>query len=116
MFPETSLTLIPLVSIFHELTNDDSDVRCSQSPTTTIMTAADERQPLLPPAALASDEEVQRPSEEENLEQTAEVEPVKTERTWWTIIWYAVLTALGVFFLVLFVKGFIDADDVEVCL
>ncbi len=78
------------------------------------MTVADERQPLLPPTALVSNAELQPHDEETPVQATGEVEVVKTERTWWTIAWYTAMTALGVFFTVLFVKGFIDADDVEV--
>ena len=38
----------------------------------------------------------------------------KKERTWWTIGWSIVWTVLGVFVLAVFIKGFIDADDVDV--
>lgn len=78
------------------------------------MTVADERQPLLPPTALVADAELPQHDEEAPAQVIEEAEVVKTERTWWTIAWYSILTALGVFFTVLFVKGFIDADDVEV--
>ncbi|KAI0710858.1 mitochondrial carrier [Earliella scabrosa] len=37
----------------------------------------------------------------------------KKERTWWTIGWNIVWTVLGVFVLAVFIKGFIDADDVD---
>ena len=40
--------------------------------------------------------------------------PPEKKRTWWTIGWYAVWTVLGVFVAAIFVKGFIDADDIEV--
>ena len=40
--------------------------------------------------------------------------PPEKKRTWWTIGWYAVWTVLGVFVAAVFVKGFIDADDIEV--
>ena len=40
----------------------------------------------------------------------------KKERTWWTIGWNIVWTVLGVFVLAVFIKGFIDADDVDVSL
>ncbi|KAI0699020.1 hypothetical protein BC835DRAFT_1332930 [Cytidiella melzeri] len=86
------------------------------------MSNVDERQPLLPPAALASsplptdlppsyahDEEnqVTEPGGE------AEVVKVKEERSWWSIVWRAILTGVVILFLVLLIKGFIEADDVE---
>jgi hypothetical protein len=88
------------------------------------MTSVDERQPLLPPAALVSppvqsspppytaigDEENQADTED-TAEQTVEA---KQKRSWWSIGWYTLLIGLLIFFAVLFIKGFIDADDVEV--
>lgn len=60
----------------------------------------DERTPLL-------DREVQA--------EAGEVPPPPNEKpTWWTIGWYTVFTIFGVFVAVVFVKGFMDADDVEV--
>ncbi|GJE99970.1 hypothetical protein PsYK624_162470 [Phanerochaete sordida] len=77
--------------------------------------SADERQPLLPPAALVSDQELHDEENPANLarEPAEDVEETKTKRSWWTILWYTVLGALGIFFAVLFIKGFIDADDVN---
>lgn len=69
---------------------------------------ATERQPLLPPTALVSDQEIQ---DGENLVKD-DVPPKK--KSWWTIAWYIVLAAAGIFFAALFIKGFIDADDVNV--
>ncbi|KAI0739346.1 hypothetical protein C8Q80DRAFT_177200 [Daedaleopsis nitida] len=40
--------------------------------------------------------------------------PPKEERTWTNIAWKVVLTVLGVFVLAVFIKGFIDAGDVDV--
>lgn len=90
------------------------------------MSNIDERQPLLPPAALEStpalndrspsynrDEENQ--NEERQPAEESAAEEVKQKRSWWSIAWYTLLTGLGIFFAVLFIKGFIDADDVEVC-
>ena len=85
----------------------------------------DERQPLLPPAALASDSELHaRPhaQDEESpiaadaagSSDSSDVVEIKTERTWWDVAWRVALTGLAVFFTVLFVKGFIDAKDVNV--
>ncbi|KAI0700848.1 mitochondrial carrier [Cerioporus squamosus] len=39
--------------------------------------------------------------------------PPEKQRTWWTIGWYAVFTVLGVLATAVFIKGFIDADDIE---
>lgn len=39
---------------------------------------------------------------------------VQKKASWWTTAWYTVLGVLGVLFAVIFIKGFIDADDVEV--
>lgn len=89
------------------------------------MSNVDERQPLLPPAALAStpllkptDAPPSYTNDEENqvteAEAEAEVVEVKQKRSWWSIAWYTLLTGLGIFFAVLFIKGFIEADDVEV--
>lgn len=90
--------------------------------------ATDEQQPLLPPAALVSDAEIRdrehsrghEPTDEENgLPADSETDVVvetKKERSWWTITWYTTLIVLGVFLVAMFIKGFIDADDVEVCI
>ncbi|TFK94462.1 hypothetical protein K466DRAFT_324632 [Polyporus arcularius HHB13444] len=40
--------------------------------------------------------------------------PPEKQRTWWTIGWYAVFTVLGVLATAVFIKGFIDSDDVDV--
>ena len=69
---------------------------------------ANERQPLLPSAAVDKDQEI------EGSEIPAKDDVLPKERSWSTIIWYTVLTALGIFFAVLFIKGFIEADDVNV--
>lgn len=63
---------------------------------------ADEREPLL-----------SRESQAEAGEPEAAAPPEK-KRSWWTIGWYAVFTVLGAVLLALFIKGFIEADDVEV--
>jgi len=34
----------------------------------------------------------------------------------WTLLWYTILVVAGVFVLVFFIKGFIDAGDVDVSL
>jgi len=77
-------------------------------------TVVDERQPLLPPAAIASESELPVHDEESpQVEEEAEITTAKQKRSWWTIGWYSLLTGLGIFFAVLFIKGFIEADDVE---
>ena len=70
----------------------------------------------MPPAALVSDQEVHDEENPENLarEPVKDVEERKRKRSWWTILWYTVLTGLGIFFAVIFIKGFIEADDVDV--
>ncbi len=62
----------------------------------------DEREPLL-----------SRESQVDAGELEASAPPEK-KRSWWTIGWYAAFTILGVVLLALFIKGFIEADDVEV--
>ncbi|KAH9840161.1 mitochondrial carrier domain-containing protein [Rhodofomes roseus] len=64
--------------------------------------AVDERQPLL--AIVEQDPE-------EQLDDV-DVSPEK-KSSWWTYSWYAVLTILVGVALGFFIKGFIDADDVE---
>ncbi|KAI0643334.1 hypothetical protein C8Q79DRAFT_172917 [Trametes meyenii] len=59
----------------------------------------DEREPLL-----------NRESQVEAGEASA---PPEKKRSWWTIGWYAVLTILGAVALALFIKAFVEADDVE---
>jgi hypothetical protein len=59
--------------------------------------------------------------DEENPENLArapskDIDDPKPKRSWWTILWYTVLLGLGIFFTVLFIKGFIEADDVDVSL
>ncbi|OBZ73316.1 hypothetical protein A0H81_06831 [Grifola frondosa] len=59
----------------------------------------DEQRPLLP-AETSQDESPADPFPEK-------------KRNWRAVGWYAVLTVLSVFALAVFIKGFIDADDVE---
>lgn len=77
---------------------------------------AGERQPLLPPAALVSDQEVHDEENPADLarEPTKDIEEPKRKRSWWSIFWYTILAGFGVFFTALFIKGFIEADDVDV--
>ncbi len=75
------------------------------------ITPVDERQPLLSPAPLVTGEDVEH--DEENIEVPV-AEDVPKKRSWWSIGWYTLLTVFGILFAVIFIKGFIDADDVEV--
>ena len=67
---------------------------------------------MLPPAALVSDEDIPAGDEENPAKLTDD--PPKAKRTWWSIIWKMILTAVCAFFIALFIKGFIDAKDVDV--
>lgn len=78
--------------------------------------ADDERRPLLAgteplnaTAATGADLDAEDPV----LKDVTEVEE---KRSWWTIFWYALFTIVGAVILGVFIKGFIDADDVEVCI
>ncbi|KAL4254160.1 mitochondrial carrier family protein [Abortiporus biennis] len=70
----------------------------------TTAEVADERQPLLPPS-----------SDVENPAELAEddSDPPKNPRSWKKIVWYSLCTILAIAGLAIFIKGFIDADDVE---
>ena len=69
----------------------------------------DERSPLI--ERTDEDSEAVREVEEGAVAPT----PVpEKKRTWWQIMWNAVLALLAIFVAVVFIKGFIDADDVEV--
>lgn len=74
----------------------------------------DERQPLLPPTVLVNDQEVHDEENPSNLARNDDDEEPKRKRSWWSIFWYTLLAALGVFYAVLFIKGFIEARDVNV--
>ena len=73
-----------------------------------------ERQPLLPPAAIASEQDVQVNGGDPEAPATKDDVPVKEKKSWRTYLWYTILTGLGIFVAVLFIKGFIDADDANV--
>lgn len=78
----------------------------SQPEPVVVVASVGERQPLL--AQQAQPYDVETPSAE------PDAVPVQSKARWWSIAWYATLTGLGIFFAVVFIKGFIDADDVEV--
>lgn len=76
-----------------------------------------ERQPLLPPAALVNDDQIPHHDEENPIVQqdaSSEELPIKQKSSWFKLVWKTLLAILGILLLVLFIKGFIDADDVEV--
>lgn len=75
---------------------------------------SNERQPLLPPAAIASEDGVQVNGGDLEAPANKDDAPVKQKKSWWTYLWYSILTVLGIFFAALFIKGFIEADDVNV--
>ena len=70
---------------------------------------ADERTPLIEP-----DEEAVRDAAHQ--EDIPAAPPPEKKRTWWQFAWNVIFAAFAIFVAVVFVKGFIDADDVEVCL
>ena len=70
-------------------------------------TNTNERQPLLGNPQ-GTDHDVENPSG------SAAASPPTKQRSWWTIGWYAFWSILSIFGLAVFIKGFIDADDVEV--
>ena len=80
--------------------------------------AVDERRPLLADnpstganagieAAVDVDVEAEDPIKADAV--------VQEKLSWWAIFWYALLAIAGAAILGVFIKGFIDADDVEVC-
>jgi hypothetical protein len=84
-----------------------------------------ERQPLLPPQRQGVDDS----QTAENATATVPSDDLPTNadaakpdadvegRTYlWTVFWYIIWTAAGILILVFFIKGFIDAGDVDVSL
>lgn len=82
-------------------------------PTPPTEAVTDERQPLL-----GSSGQLASPAlDEENGENLVlGAKPSAEERGWKTITAYVVLGIVGTVLLGFFIKGFLDADDVEVCL
>ncbi|KZT38377.1 mitochondrial carrier [Sistotremastrum suecicum HHB10207 ss-3] len=85
---------------------------------------SDEREPLLkvatpserPPSYNSQDTLIavdQAPGSSTPVVAEEPLATVEKKRSWWSIFWYTLLTAAGIFILVIFIKGFIDADDVE---
>ena len=84
-----------------------------------------ERQPLLSPQQQSVDDSQNSgnvaatvtpddPPSDANLNVTKPDLEVKTYL--WTVLWYIILVVAGVVILVFFIKGFIDAGDVDVSL
>jgi hypothetical protein len=68
-----------------------------------------ERQPLLDPNGVELESEIT--ADHGSIEIT-DVPPKKLSK--WAIAWYIFLGVAGLFLLAMFIKGFIDADDVDV--
>jgi hypothetical protein len=82
-----------------------------------------ERQPLLSPQQLNADNpeasgSVTATDPADDLATDADVLRPEVPRTTylWTVLWYTILVVVGTLILVLFIKGFIDAGDVDVSL
>ncbi len=82
-----------------------------------------ERQPLLSPQQLNVDNpeasgSVAATDPTDDLATDADVLRPEVERKTypWTVLWYTILVVAGTLILVLFIKGFIDAGDVDVSL
>ncbi|CAL1702563.1 unnamed protein product [Somion occarium] len=69
-----------------------------------------ERQPLLTKAA---DDPTLVDENTEGTGVASAGSPPEKKRSWWSIGWYTVATVVGLFLLAIFIKGFIDADDVD---
>ena len=78
----------------------------SQVKPDTLSPPPDEREPLLSNAERDPEEQLEDGESDDIL--------VEKKATWWTWGWYAVGTVLTAVALGFFIKGFIDADDVEV--
>lgn len=88
------------------------------APATTNL-ATDERAPLLvPPPALTADASIRSHDPEAGADPAlaAHEAPPAPRAPWtpWTIFWTALVWGAGLVGLVLLIKGFIEADDVEV--
>lgn len=70
-----------------------------------------ERQPLL---TKPSDDTTTLVGEASDSGSSTPTPSPKQKRSWWSIGWYTVLTLAGAFLLAIFIKGFIDSDDVDV--
>ncbi|CAL1702562.1 unnamed protein product [Somion occarium] len=89
-------------------------ISTSTTTTTFTMSVSDavdrERQPLLTKAA---DDPTLVDENTEGTGVASAGSPPEKKRSWWSIGWYTVATVVGLFLLAIFIKGFIDADDVD---
>ena len=99
-----------------------SNKLCAQTPMSTL-TDDSERQPLLPPQRQGADnsqtaENVTATVPSDDLPTSADAaEPdIEGKPYLWTVLWYIIWIAAGILVLVFFIKGFIDAGDVDVSL
>ena len=87
-------------------------------PVVVVVDRIDERAPLLPVTA-------KEPSIREDVtaevleagpvdESEAHTAPVDKKVSVWKVVWRVTLTLVSIFLLAVFIKGFLDADDVEV--
>lgn len=71
-------------------------------------TAPDERAPLL------GREDVRRDTDTPDEESESSIEPLKASSRTWEYVWKGCLLVLSILIIALFVKGWIEADDVDV--
>lgn len=80
-----------------------------------ITASSDEEQPLLHSSSSSRGERTQ---DEEHIDipeaHEEDSEVVQKKTSVWKVFWYLVLAVVVIFLLAVFIKGFIDADDVEV--
>jgi len=84
-----------------------------------------ERQPLLSPQQRSVDDSqtieyvtaTVTPDSDDSPTDANVTKPDLEVKTYlWTLLWYFILVVAGIFVLVFFIKGFIDAGDVDVSL
>ncbi|KAF8531705.1 mitochondrial carrier [Gautieria morchelliformis] len=83
------------------------------TPPSAMPVEADERQPLLTPQASTVAHDAALEDFDGNLGQSEAIVPPKKTRSKVQIAWYILLTLLSAFVLAVFIKGWIDADDVD---
>jgi hypothetical protein len=86
------------------------------------MSSTDERRPLLPPPttgqgapAPGPERDTHADGDEELPTDAAPSAPVARKLSLWVVLLYTVLTLAIIAGVAVIIKGFIDADDVEVC-
>jgi hypothetical protein len=82
-----------------------------------------ERQPLLPPqrqdvdnTQTAENVTATVPSDDLPTNGDAAKPDIERKTDLWTVLWYIIWISAGILILVFFIKGFIDAGDVDVSL